>query len=328
LTEVRSKVPSSEQRDVVLVVNRRARHLVRWGPLLAVLARPRRGVRLVETETLDALDVLASDLADRSGAPALVFAGGDGSYMAGVSAIARAFAARGREMPKVAFAPGGTVSTIAKNWGMRGDPVRYAERLLDGIALGRLEAIRRPTLRVRANDGERIGFIVGSGLVARFFEAYEDHGAGGYGDAARIVAKVFAGSFVGSRFARSILDPMPCTLELDGARAPFDRVSLVCASVVRDLGLGMRLLYRAGEALDRFHAVATPLAPSVLGPQMPMVLAGRPLLGPRLDGLARSLVLRFPGEDGSYVLDGELFRAHTVEVRAGPPIDLFALRDV
>ena len=99
-------------------------------------------------------------------------------------------------------------------------------------------------------------------------------------------------------------------------------MSLLCASVVRDLGLGMRLTRRAGEEHDRFHVVATPLGPRALGPQMPLVLAARPLLGPRVDALAKELVLRFPEGTGAYVLDGDLFHADAITVTAGPAIDV------
>ena len=55
--------------------------------------------------------------------------------------------------------------------------------------------------------------------------------------------------------------------------------SLVLASVVRDVGLHMWVTPHAGEALDAFHAVASPLGPRALGPQMPLVLAGKKLRG-------------------------------------------------
>jgi hypothetical protein len=216
---------------------------------------------------------------------------------------------------------------------MRGSAIRVAAHLLDAIAEGRVRSTRRPTLRVveqpsekaeaRAHGrSERVGFIFGAGLVARFFEVYESRGAGGNVTAARIVARVFTGSFVGSRFARSILQPTACAIEVDDTPAPFDRVSLLCASVVRDLGLKMRLTYRAAERLDRFHTVATPVGPRALGPQMPLVLAGRPLVGPRVDALAGRLQLRFPDAQGAYVLDGDLFRCDAVTVTAGPTLDV------
>lgn len=315
-----------------VVVNRRARHLAKRGALLAELSRPRRGIEIIETNSIDELESCAREAVSRARDMSrprdtvFVFAGGDGSYMAGVSALARAFG--DEPLPPIAFAPGGTVGTVARNWspGWTRDPVRVAARLLDAIASGSTSTARRPTLRVRVlDDGrrkERVGFIFGAGLVARFFEVYDARGAGGNMAAARIVARVFAGSFIGSRFARSVLTPAPCTIEVDGVRAPFDHVSLLCASVVRDLGLGMRLLYRAGEELERFHVVATPLGPRALGPQMPLVLAGRPLLGRNVDALAKTLSLRFPEARGAYVLDGDLFRADAIEVEAGPVLDV------
>jgi diacylglycerol kinase (ATP) len=249
----------------------------------------------------------------------------------------RAFADAGRDedaLPAIGLAPGGTVSTVARNWGFKGgglfsggaDAARYASRLLDAVSAGRASATVRPTLRVADDAATRIGFIVGAGLVSRFFEVYDEDGARGYGGAAKIVARIFAGSFARGRLAQRVLTPVPCILEVDGVRAPFDRASLVCASVVRNLGIGMRLLYRAGEAHDRFHVVASTLGPTWLGPQLPLVLAGRPLLGQgRVDALARHVTLRFPESDGAYVLDGELVRAERVEITPGPLLRILSV---
>jgi diacylglycerol kinase (ATP) len=307
----------SRTRITFSIVNRRARRLAA-GPLLDEVRRPRDGVNVLDTWSLEDLEGAMHTLAKRDDVDTIVLAGGDGSYMAGVTAIERTF--RDRAPPKIAFLPGGTVSTIARNWGFSGDHVQYARSLLDAIADDRAQVTKRPTLRV----GSRIGFIVGAGLVSRFFEEYEAAGAPGYAGAAKIVARIFAGSFVGGRLAKRILTPVPCAIEIEGTPASFDRTSLFCASVVENLGLGMRLLYRAGERADRFHVVATPLGPARLGPQMPLVLAGRSLLGTRIDALVREAVLRFPTED-AYVLDGELLRAREVRITPGPEIDLVTL---
>jgi hypothetical protein len=183
---------------------------------------------------------------------------------------------------------------------------------------------RRPTLRVRAEDEragepvERIGFIVGTGLVAKFFELYYERGAPGYAGSARMVARIFAESFVGGAFARRVLDPLPCTLELDGRELEPHAWSLVCAAVVRNLGIHMLVNHRAAADPDRPHVVASPLSARGLGPLAPWVLTGRPLPGAcNVDALVRELVVRFPTV-GPYVLDGELLRASRIVVRAGP----------
>lgn len=330
--------------SIVTIVNRRAHRLEGTGgsrSLLDVLRARRPGVRVIETHSMADLDAAAEELA-RAVPDAVVLAGGDGSYMAGVTALVRSFAAAGRSedaLPPIALAPGGTVSTVARNWGFRGGGLfsrgeekaaRYASRLLDAISQRRARSTPRPTLRVADDRATRVGFIVGAGLVSRFFEVYDAEGARGYRGAASIVARVFAGSFARGALADRVLTPVPCTIDVDGVRAPFDRTSLVCASVVRDLGIGIHLLYRAAEEHERFHVVATPLGPSKLGPQLPLVLAGRPLLGAaNVDALARSLDLDFRGGerggDGAYVLDGELLRAQRVRVAPGPVLHVLSV---
>jgi len=322
---------------VVTLVNRRARRLEGPGPLLDVFRARRPGVRVVETSSMAEL-AAAADAIAREVPDVIVLAGGDGSYMAGVTALARAFTAAGRaeaDLPTLALAPGGTASTVARNWGFRGggllsggsaERARYASRLLDAIVARRTTTTRRPTLRVTDEGQARIGFIVGAGLVSRFFEVYEGEGARGYAGAARIVARVFAGSFAGGALARRVLTPVPCTIELDGELRSLDRASLVCASVVRDLGLGIKVVHRAGEEHQRFHIVATPLGPSALGPQLPLVVAGRPLLGRgNVDALAQHAVLRLGGGEGAYVLDGELLRAERVEIAPGPELEVVSI---
>ncbi len=323
-----------------VIINRRAKRLRTPSELLREQCRARATSRVFETESLDDLEAATRDVArvteGAAGPTTVVLAGGDGAYMAGVSALCRAF--DGRALPRIALAPGGTVSTVAKNWSpplFRGS-LHYSRRLLDAIAEGTVRVTRRPTLLVRATpparDGApssgrdterivRVGFIFGAGLVANFFRIYEQGGAGGTSQAARIVARVFAESFVGGEYARRVLDPIRSDVTVDGLRAPFDQISLLCASVVRDLGLGMQLTYRAAEQETRFHLVATPLSTSRLGPQMPLVLMGKALAGEKVDALAGHVNLSFPN-GGDYVLDGDLFQASTVEVTAGPVLEV------
>ena len=57
----------------------------------------------------------------------------------------------------------------------------------------------------------------------------------------------------GGALAKRVLTPMPVALEIDGAPHPSGAYSLLCCSVVPDLGLRMRVNYRAAERLDE-HA--------------------------------------------------------------------------
>jgi diacylglycerol kinase (ATP) len=306
-----------------VVVNREASRLVGEGGLRRVIvdAAAGAGARVHETRSLGDLEHVARGIA-ASGSRAVVLAGGDGSYMAGVSALARAYGSG--PLPPVAFAPGGTVCTVARNLGMKGSARAYARRIVAGVIDGTAHSEARPTLRVVDDSGgDRVGFIFGSGLVVTFFEAYYAAPRQGLAAAARIVARVFAGSLAGSGYARRLLRPSRCTLVVDGDRHAAHEWSLVLASVVRDVGLHLLVPYRAGEETERFHVVASGLAARALGSQLPRALAGRPLIGePRIDALARSLRVDFERQMGGYVLDGDLFRAGSANVEAGPLLSL------
>ena len=316
----RRRMGSKERIDVI--VNTTAR-LHRTRPdLLARMERLAKGSAVVHpTASLADLDAAIRTIAAR-GTDRVVLSGGDGTFMAGVTALARSFDEA--HLPAVSFLPAGTVATVARNWGSKsartGDLADRLARLLAHPGT----PIRRPTLRVRAERGERreerVGFIFGTGLVAGFFDRYYAEGGRGLAGAARIVARVFAESFWGGAYARSVLDPMPCTIEVEGRALDPVAFSLVCAAVVKDLGLHMEVTYRAGEDPSRVHLVASPLPARQLGPRAPLVLAGKRIGGAgHFDDLVRDFAVRFPeGAQGRYVLDGDMLRADVVRVSAGP----------
>jgi diacylglycerol kinase family enzyme len=312
---------SRVKAGVDVVVNRNAGPLRAGGARRAsiVSAAERAGARVHETRSLDDLDGVAREVAAR-GSDAVVFAGGDGTIMAGLSALSRAWPA-GAPLPPIAIAPAGTVCTIARNFGIRRRTSFAAEAAIVAACTGS-HVTRRPTLRVRdRGGGDRIGFIFGAGLVARFFDAYYASPRQGLGTAAWIAAQAAAGALLGTAMARRMLERTPCALTVDGAEQGNRAWSLVLASVLRDVGLHLRATYRAGEDPDRFHVVASGLPPQSLGLRVPRVFAGRPLGGsPHVDALARSLAVDFGSLDAAYVLDGDVFRAASVTVEPGPSI--------
>ncbi len=273
--------------------------------------------RIWVTSDLEELGQTVAEIAEL-GARRVVLCGGDGTFMSGVTALRRVFA--DKDMPSVVFAPAGTVATVAKNFGHRSDLLPTIQR---AVATGALPpSMERPTLRIVEKGGEtRIGFMFGTGLVARFFNRYYAAGGDGYGTAARIVARIFVGSVVGNAYARSVLEPLPCSVSVEGRELEPSGYSLIMSSVVKNLGLHMLVNYRAGEDPERPHLVASPLGTRQLGPQAPRVLMGRPLVGPGIfDDLVESFTVRFPDDDGPYVLDGDVLRTHEVTVSAGPRI--------
>ncbi len=305
---------------VHVIVNPNAGALARDGRLRrAILAAAARGgARVHQTTSPADLDGLAREMAS-TGARAVILAGGDGSHMAALSSLARAFP----ELPAVGLAPCGTVSTVAKNFGARLS-IAWTERLILAACARTARIEPNATLRVHDDDAvSRVGFIFGAGLVARFFELYYAGSRQGRVAAAGIAARVFAGSFFDSVLAKKVLAPTRCVVSVDGSPHVCEAWTLLLAAVVRDVGLHFLATYRAGETRQGFHVVASGLPPRRLGPQMPRVLAGKPLRGePGIDVIARTLDLRFAPKPDGYVLDGEVFTTRAVRVELGPPIRL------
>ncbi|MCC6214979.1 MAG: hypothetical protein IT376_08930 [Polyangiaceae bacterium] len=322
-------------RAVAVLVNARAGGVARHPGLAERLLRAAAGLGAVTRSEAELARALPSLLAR---APrAWVVVGGDGTLRATVSAL-HALEPRSDRWPSLLLAQGGTVCTIARDVGPIAPPLETLRRALAGRA-GR--EIAHATLRVDTEDElpgslaevaaparTRVGFIVGTGLVARFFEAYQAAGEPGLGWAARTAAVTFASALgVGGSAAR-LLAPLPCAMEVDGVPQPGSAWSLVLVSTVRDVGLGFRVTYRAGEASDRVHVVASSLPPRELGRQALRVLAARPLRGhDAVDRLAASVALDFGLAPGPWVLDGDLVRARRVVVRPGPAVRLRVLGD-
>src|SRR5690606_23817408 len=218
---------------VALVVNPHARMHARDRGLLDrmhSIARGRASVHV--TQSLVEMWAMARELA-AADTELVLLSGGDGTLMAGVSALAAAYG--DDRLPAVMPIPGGTAGTVARNWRIDGRPDRWLARVLSGGR--RFED--KPSLGVRRGDQGRIGFIFGTGLVASFFRLYYERGAPGYRGSAALVSRIFLESFVGGPLARRVLEPLPCRLEVDGRTMTPPAWSLICSAVVKNLGLHM-----------------------------------------------------------------------------------------
>jgi diacylglycerol kinase (ATP) len=306
---------STKAHTPAFIVNRNAGRFRRDPGLEARVRRAASRGTVFATTTKDELDRAATD-ALATGATPIVLCGGDGTYLAGVTALTRA--ARGAALPPIALGRAGTVSIVAKNWGAARDVVETVRAVAQDPTSLRFTA--RPTLSVESDGVARVGFTFGTGLVANFFQEYDKATPGGLAAALAIVVRVFTDSFRGGSYATKILGPLPCRVIVDGRTLSPSAWSLILCSVLRDVGLHMLVTHRAGEDPSRPHLVASPLSPRALGPQWPLVALGKPLLGAdNFDALIGSFTIEFPTR-GPYVLDGDTFSTQTVTVSAGPQL--------
>jgi diacylglycerol kinase family enzyme len=239
--------------------------------------------------------------------------GGDGTLMRVMSCLYRV---RGPDrLPVIVPVPFGTVCTTSTRWRVGRSPWR----VLDAWLHHRAMILRRKrTLAITIDGCAHIGCTVGTGLVARFFEHYEALGAHGLRTASKIAIASFFGSFVRSPLSRSIMQPTECSLFADGSAVGASPFTLIVSSVFADVGLGIKVTYRAAEDPERIALVSSSLPAQRLGPQFWRVLTGRPLIDPNgVNALVRQWALTFPTR-GSVIIDGDRLPVQSLDVAPGP----------
>lgn len=291
-------------------------HAVASDPLL-----PRRLAQIggrhalvVQTADLDELQRTMRDFAAR-GVDLVATCGGDGTNLTVLTEMVRAY---GDRLPALAILRGGTVNTVANNLGIRGTPEDILTRLVACRNRGMAEpAEERALLRING----RYGFFFGAAMPARFYEDYY-RGRTGLGRASVMAARITLSSLLGTPYARRIFKPVEARILVDGQPLPNQRWTLLVASTLMNVGLQIRITYRAMERQGCFHLVASGLPPFHLARQFHKAFLARPLEGDsHFDRVAREVELAFDRPE-SFTIDGDLFQASRVVVQAGPRIRL------
>src|SRR5690242_464266 len=120
---------STPHRRAAFVLNCRAGRFRKSSRLVdAVVSEIRARADVYATASGGELAEAAKNIVE-SGARRVVLCGGDGTYLASISAIAAA--ASGRPLPEFVLVRSGTVSTVARNWRGPRDAVETARRVCE-----------------------------------------------------------------------------------------------------------------------------------------------------------------------------------------------------
>jgi diacylglycerol kinase (ATP) len=268
---------------------------------------------VVETHTPGDVADAARAFAAR-GVDLVATVGGDGTNLSAVTELVRAYG--DAELPTIAFLRGGTVNTVASNLGVRGRPDQILSRLM--ARFDRVPTVEHDVMRVEVDGRAPVyGFMFAAAMGARYLAAYYGGPIPGMPWAVLLTARTMASSLVAGRHARWLFAPVDVDLTVDGEAGLAHPRLLVCATV-KDLGLGFKVTWRAGDEPGRFHVIASELSTTRMALQLPRVFTGRPLAGgPHLDRLARDVDVRFRAPQ-TVTVDGELYRTTRVRVRSGP----------
>jgi diacylglycerol kinase family enzyme len=273
-----------------------------------------RNALVVQTADLDELRQTMAEFAAR-GVEVVASCGGDGTNLTVLTEMVRAF---GEKLPALAILRGGTVNTVANNLGIRGTP----EDILTRLVACRNRGMPEPEeIRALLCVNGSYGFFFGAAMPARFYEEY-NRGRTGLGRAGVMAARITLSSLLGTPYAKRILEPIDARVTVDGQLLANRRWTLLVASTLMNVGLQIRITYRAMERAGHFHLVASGLPPFRLACQLHKAFLARALEGdPHVDRVAREVVLEFERPE-SFTIDGDLFHASRVSVCTGPRIRL------
>jgi diacylglycerol kinase family enzyme len=312
---------------IALFINPRSRANRRHPERVHELAKAvgRAGGRVISTPSLDALHKEAILVAQEP-PQAIAIHGGDGTVHAVISALIPAFGKR--PLPPLALLTGGTMNVVPRSLALDFAPNKFLDDLSDRIINGLpLEIVNRHCLRI----GDRYGFVFGNGFVAGFLHEY--YGAGnayGPGRALWIGLRTVLSDVVGGEYAERTLRPFRGSVKVDDQILPHELYTAITAGTVAEVGLGMKLIHRADEDIDKFNCVVIHAPAIELLADLAPVRQGKGLSPSRADSyLCKTLTMAPSGGDMPYTIDGDMYVARApLEIRLGPQLGLLKPPDL
>lgn len=273
-----------------------------------------RGV-VCETGSLDEIEEAALEFR-RRGIEILAICGGDGSFFRTLSAMVPVY--DGAALPPFLPLRAGSMNTIARAVGCRsGTPEAVLAATVEKCERNeRFDVCEHHLIRVNSVN---YGFLVGSGLIVKFLQAYYERPQRGPGAAAGLLGRVAVGGLMRVPWVMRLFDVPEASIVCDGLDLGSAAHRIIFAATVAEMGLGFRLAYRAGAGVKGFHLLAGSLSPAEALGLLPRARLGKPLGLPGWhDTLAQEVVVEF-SEPTRYMIDGDILEeVSRLEMSTGP----------
>lgn len=271
---------------------------------------------VVETENLDALEATLRRFYQR-GFDVIAVSGGDGSLC---HAVSRAVEIWGEDhLPPFVALRGGTINNVSRTIGGPVRPEAFLGKVMSSYRSRRaFLTMDRPLLRV---NGSIYGSIIGAGLITHFLEEYYEGSDPGPLSAAVLLVRCGISWLGGGKFIKRIVPTLRARAVCDNDALPFEEFTLILASSVRHIGLGVQPFYLSARKQGYFHVLAGNPTPGQLLRRLPRFRRGFPAgLDTLYDNLARCFRVEF-AEPQSFTVDGELFPSvRVLTIEAGPAV--------
>jgi diacylglycerol kinase family enzyme len=249
----------------------------------------------------------------------LGISGGDGTLHHTLTAMIRTY---GDELPlpPVAILRGGTMTTIARSFGIFGATPKLTFELVDRHRRGMLGSI--PWLeRTILQIGDKYGFIFGNGIIYNFLHEYYATGRPSPATAAQLIVRAAGSAMVRGPLARRIYKRFHARVVADGDSWACQDFITVAASVVEQIGLGFKPFLRCNERAGAFALLGIHTDAMGFVSELPNILAGKPMRRDKvIDKVASDVLFESDGKL-EYIVDGDTYvQAEPLRLRAGPTL--------
>jgi diacylglycerol kinase family enzyme len=242
----------------------------------------------------------------------IAVAGGDGTVSQVTTALLSVWPHE--SLPDLALLDGGTMNTIARSLGTRR---ASAAVQLDAIvgAPTRLRARRWP---LRIGHG-RYGWMFGTGIVARYIQAYDRVRPTGPIDAARVLRDRILAAALGTE--PEFFEPQRLDVDVDGERLPLKAWLAVAMGGSHDLGLGFRPFPGLLQAPGKVGLFASGSSPVRLAADLAKIRFQAPVRHSLTFQRITSHVRLASPQPILFTVDGDLEETtERIDLTPGPPI--------
>ena len=254
----------------------------------------------------------------RKGIDVLAVCGGDGSIY---HALTIAIAIWGAErLPPLLPLRGGTINNVSRTIGARRHrPESMLSCVVENYRLGRSHRLtHRELIRVNGSD---YGYIVGAGAVVTFLKLYYDADRPGPLSALALLVRCGLSWIFHTALIEKVMQPFGAEVECDGERVPFRSFTVLLASSVAHIGLGVKPFYLSGRTRERYHLIAGPSTAGQLLGRLWWFFRGLPSgLETLYDSQAQRVSVRFDSPQ-AVTINGEILPpAAALELEPGPRV--------
>jgi len=276
---------------------------------------------VVATANLDELEAALRGFRQRE-VEVVAVCGGDGSFY---HALSRIIAIWGEDnLPLLLPLRGGTINNLARTIGSRR---RRPESMLAHVVRdyrgGRThEVTQRDLILVNGKD---YGYIIGAGLITNFLRLYYSGRRPGPLRAFWLLFVLAVSYCFGTSLVTGVVKPFEADVLCDGERVPFRSFTMLLASTVAHIGLGVRPFYLSARKRGYYHVLAGPSTAGQLFTRLWRFFRGVPAdLDSLYDNMARSLVIEF-AEPQAFTINGDLCEAVSrLELEPGPRVSFIS----